>query len=377
MTRTDTADVVVIGAGIAGAGAAWALSEHCRTILIELESQPGSHATGRSAAVISETSGLPAVCALAAASRRWLDHPRAELGIDSVLSPRGLLWVADDDAASGLDEIEANARDLGIPVDALSGEKARELVPALRPEWLTRAVLEPMAMSIDVARLLDGYIAGFRKRGGVLRCSDPALRLEPTGDRWRLVTPSGTITVEAVVNAAGAWADQVAGTAGLPPIGLQPLRRTAFVFPVDGVSSWPLVMDIGSRFYFEPEGPGLLASPADETPSEPTDARADELDIARAVDALARATTLEVKGVRSSWAGLRTFAPDRLPVVGPDPLAPGLFWLAGQGGGGIKTSPALAHYVTGLVVDGCAPDELGGVDLGPFHGQISPDRLVR
>jgi D-arginine dehydrogenase len=232
-----------------------------------------------------------------------------------------------------------------------------------------------MAMSIDVARLLGGFLTGFRRRGGAVRCSDPALRLEPAGDRWRVVTPSGTITAEAVVNAAGAWADRVGGTAGLDPIGLQPLRRTAFVFPADGVAAWPLVMDIGSRFYFEPEGPGLLASPADETPSEPTDARADELDIARAVDALAQATTLEVRGVRSSWAGLRTFAPDRLPVVGPDPRAPGLFWLAGQGGGGIKTSPALAHYVTGLVVDGIPPAELGGVDLRPFHQDIRPDRL--
>lgn len=377
MIASRSAEVVVIGAGIAGASAAWALAEHCDTVLIELESQPGSHATGRSAAVISETSGPAAVCALAAASRPWLARPPTDLGSDSLLTSRGLLWVADNTTADQLDVIETTARNLGIPVEPLSSAQARRRVPVLRSDWLVQAVLEPMAMNIDVARLLAGFLGGFRDRGGVLRCADPALRLEPTGERWRVVTPSGTITASAVVNAAGAWADQVAQTAGLPPIGLQPLRRTAFVFPVDGVSSWPVVMDVGSRFYFEPEGPGLLASPADETPSEPTDARADELDIARAVDALAQATTLEVKGVHSSWAGLRTFAPDRLPVVGPDPLAPGLFWLAGQGGGGIKTSPALAHYVTALVVDGTPPAELGGIDLQPFHGQIRPDRLRR
>lgn len=368
-----TADVVVIGAGIAGAGAARALARNLDTVLVEMEGQPGLHATGRSAAVLSETSGSTEVCALAAASRHWLAAPHDDP--TPLLADRGLLWVADRDAEPDLDPVMANAGRLGIAVEVLDRDRARRLVPALRAEWLARAVYEPNTMSIDVARLLHRFLADFRARGGRLRCSDPALRLEQTGDRWKVVTPSGTITASAVVNAAGAWADRVAVSAGLPPIGLQPLRRTAFVFPVDGVSGWPLVMDVGSRFYFEPEGPGLLASPADETPSEPVDARADELDIARAVDALTAATTLEVRGVRSSWAGLRTFAPDRLPVVGPDPLAPGLFWLAGQGGGGIKTAPALARWIADVVVKSQPPAEVGGVDLRPFHQRITPDRL--
>ena len=188
-----------------------------------------------------------------------------------------------------------------------------------------------------------------------------------------MTTSRGVAECSTVVNAAGAWADQLAERASLAPVGLTPLHRTAFVFPVDDARDWPLVMDVRGNFYFEPEGPGVLASPADETPSEPCDAQADELAIARATDALFEATTMRVRGVRSAWAGLRTFAPDRLPVVGEDPSAPGFFWLAGQGGAGIKTAPALAHAIASLVCDRRLPSEL--TNRGIDAASLSPARF--
>ena len=371
------ADVVVIGGGIAGASAAWALAADHRVVLLELEAQPGTHATGRSAAVISETSGSLELCALAAASRPFLTDPPDDLDAPGVLSPRGLLWVADADHGHELDALAHTAATLGVRADLLATDAATALAPVLRPEWLAGALHEPDAMSIDVARLLDAFLDGVRRRGGEVRVSSPALRLAPTSSGWRVVTPELELDAAVVVNAAGAWADEVATRAGLEPLGLQVLRRTAFLFPwsAPDPSGWPLVMDAGSSFYFEPEGPGLLASPSEETPSPPCDARADELAMALAADALAAATTLVVRGVRHRWAGLRTFAPDRRPVVGFDPDAPGFFWLAGQGGAGIKTSPALAALTAALVDARPVPEELGrfGLDLA----RLAPDRLRR
>lgn len=365
--------VVVIGAGIAGAAAAYRLAADCEVVLVEMEPQAGHHATGRSAAVLSETSGSRAVCALAAASRSFFVDPPTDAFDATVLSPRGLLWVSDESARPALDEIAAVATSIGVRADWMDADAAIGLVPALRREWLAAALHEPDTMSIDVARLLDGFLAGLRRRGGQVRLASPAVRAERRAGGWRVHVPDGALDGEFVVDAAGAWADVVAERAGIAPLGLQPLLRTAFTFPVDGVGRWPLVMDAASRFYFEPEGPGLLASPAEETPSEPCDARADEVAIAMAVDALSAATTLSVRGVRSTWAGLRTFAPDRTPVIGAEPEHPGFFWLAGQGGAGIKTSPAMADALAALVLDEPFPAEL--VELGVGPDVVSPARL--
>lgn len=373
MSDTVHADVVVIGGGIAGAAAAWALQQRTRVALVELESQPGLHATGRSAAVISETSGPVEVCALAAASRSFLATPPNEICSSSLLSPRGLLWVASRDDVGRLDAFADVGAKVGVGLERLDPEEARLLVPVLRPAWIGGALYEPMAMSIDVAGLLGGFISAFRRRGGSLHLSSPAIRLDRHADGWVVVTPDAVISCTTVVDAAGAWADHVAEQASLEPLGLTPLLRTAFTFPVENAGDWPLVMDVSGHFYFEPMGPGVLASPADETPSDPCDARADVLPIARATDALFEATTLRVQGVRSSWAGLRTFTPDRLPVVGEDPSAPGFYWLAGQGGAGIKTAPALGHAIASLVCDGRLPAEL--TERGVEAASLSPTRF--
>jgi D-arginine dehydrogenase len=368
------ADVVVIGAGIAGASAAWALSREFDVALVELEAQPGLHASGRSAAVISETSGLPVVCALSAASRQFFANPPEALTESTLLSPRGLMWVSSWTSTGQLSTIAAAAESIGVKVDRLELAEACAHVPALRREWLGGALLEPDAMSIDVARLLGGFLAGFRANGGDLRLTSPALRLQPLAHGWRVACADGTtIECEQVVNAAGAWADIIAERAGLPSLGLQPLRRTAFTFPFEGARDWPLVMDVDGKFYFEPEGPGLLASPADETPIEPCDAQADDLAIAMATDGMLEATTIRVRGVRNRWAGLRTFAVDRIPVVGEDPIAPGFHWLAGQGGAGIKTAPALAEVIFAAVTGAGLPRSLDR--LGIQIEQLSPARL--
>ncbi len=366
-------DIAVIGAGIAGLSAAWELSAKHRVVLFEQESQPAHHATGRSAAILSETSGLFEVCALAAASRSFFEDPPDGFSQSPLLSARGLLWVSD--RTDDLDAIETVAERLGLRHHMIDGPTSTSLVPALRPGWAARALHEPEAMRIDVAALLDGYRRGLSERGGTLMLATPALRLRSSGRSW-VVSGAGhdDIHCDVVVNAAGAWADEVATRAGLDPLGIQPFRRTAFVFPVHDhdLSRWPLVMDAGGRFYFEPEADGILASPAEETPVDAHDARADDLAIAMAADALAEATTLVVRGVSARWAGLRSFAADRLPVVGEDPEAPGFFWLAGQGGAGIKTAPALATMISSLIERSAATG-----DAGIDGGALSPARLRR
>lgn len=374
MTANRTSDVVVVGGGIAGASAAWALARTLDVVLVELEAQPGFHATGRSAALITETYGLREVCALASASRSFLSGPPPEVAASSLLAPRGMLWVASERATGVLDEVVERAAAVGATARPMDPDRAAAMVPVLRSDWVAGAVHEPDAMTIDVARLLDGYVAGMRHHGGELRLSSPAIELTPAGAGWRVRLSDGSvIECTTVVNAAGAWADELAARAGVDPVGLQPLLRTAFVIPWPDASEWPLVMDAGGEFYFEPEGPGLLVSPSDETPSPPCDARPDELAISRVVDSLASATTLEVRGVRHMWAGLRTFAPDRLPVVGHDPDAPGFVWLAGQGGAGIKTSPALAELTATIVTGDAPPAALR--TLGLSADSFSPARL--
>lgn len=358
-------DVVIIGGGIAGLSAGWALSDSASVILIEQESATATHSTGRSAALISETYGPIEACALAAASRTFLTNPPEGFSDLPLLSPRGLLWISDTENA--LDKVTTGAKRLDVQTQRLTAAKAHSLVPVLREEWLGDALLEPDAMDIDVAALVASFRAGFLRRGGKIELSNEAIKVTRTGNSWEVTTPSQTIGCDVVVNAGGAWADTVAVRSGIQAIGLQPYRRTMFMFPVPDydMSSWPLVMDAGGRFYFEAESGGLLASPAEETPTEPHDARADELAMAKATDELATATTLVVKGVKQKWAGLRTFAKDRLPVVGFEPDAPGFFWLAGQGGAGIKTSPALATLTRALILDEEIPADLAATGLNP------------
>jgi D-arginine dehydrogenase len=362
-TRTGA---VVIGGGIAGVSAAQELAAHMAVVLLEQEQQLAHHTTGRSAAAYLETYGSPTVRRLTLASRSFLTP---------LLSSRPLLWIGAQDRGDELHAAAEAGRALVPSVELIDAAAAVALCPVLRPTQAPVAVLEPEAMDIDVAALHQAFVTGMRALGGEIRRSSPVVALARSGDSWTVTTPSEVFESDVVVNAAGAWCDEVAALAGVPSIGLQPLRRTAFTCPApDGVDvrAWPLVADIDDRFYFKPEGQQLLCSLADETLSPPCDAVAEPLDVALAIERINEATTLELRHVRRSWAGLRSFVADRTPVVGIDPEAPGFCWLAGQGGYGIQTAPAMARAAAGLVRDQRLPDDL--LALGITAADLSPAR---
>ena len=365
----SAADVIIIGGGIAGAAAAAELSRDRDVVVLEREEHLGLHATGRSAAITSSTSGDPVVCALAQASRKFLISPPEGFGDHIILSPRGLLWVANRDDLQLLNNIEETANQLAVTNHRLSKSEAERLVPELAEPWSTNAVYEPDAMTIDVALLLEGFVRVARQRGARFVTGTGTLSGSRRGGVWHLRTAAGEIRAPTVVNASGAWGDQVAVDLGVRPIGLMPFRRSAFIFPIDGVSGWPLVMDVGGSFYFEPEGPGLLVSPSEETLCDPHDAQADELAIAQVVDTLQEVLGVTVRGVRAKWAGLRTFAPDRRPVVGFDDDTSGFAWLVGQGGAGIKTAPAMAELLKCELDQTPEPQHL--LDVGIHRGQLT------
>ena len=355
VTADISAEVAVIGAGIAGASAASVLSQHASVVLVETEAQPGHHATGRSAALLNESVGDRTICELATQSRAFFEAPPAGFCEHPLLTPRGLLWVAGTADAERLDALE---RETAGHTLRLGEAGARSVVPTITGDAVAGGALhEPTAMTIDVAALLAGYVRGVRARGAVVRTGWEALAIERRNGRWLVTGSDGTtISAATVIDAAGAWGDVVARRAGVAPIDLRTLRRTAAlaVAPAD-VEGWPMVMDVGGRWYAAPEPGGLLVSPADETPVEPGDVSADELDVALAIDRVNEALGVGIRSIRRAWAGVRTFSPDRRPTVGVDPDHPGFVWLVGQGGGGIKTAPAMAALTASIVLDGAAP----------------------
>ena len=368
-------DFLVIGGGIAGASAAGELAAFGRVTLIEREAQPGYHATGRSAAIFTETYGPPIMRRLTAASRRFLSEPPAGFASGPILGPRGILLIGRDDQVTSLQRaLDGNPEVVGLV--SLGGHDAAALVPVLRRDYVAGAVLERGAMDMDVHALHQGFLRMLRGRGGQLLTNAEVRRAEWTGSHWLIETKAATIEAGVLIDAAGAWADEVATLAGARPIGLTPCRRTAILFdgPSDvSVDRWPLVCDIDEEFYFKPEGGRLFASPADQTPMPPSDVQPDELDVAVAVDRLQGATTLTIDRINHKWAGLRTFTADGVPVVGWDEDREAFFWLAGQGGYGIQTAPAMARAAADLVLDKGLPTDL--VDRGVAEADLAPRRF--
>lgn len=371
-------DAVVVGGGIAGVSAAYSLAGRGADVaLVEREDSLTAHSTGRSAAQYIETYGGPVNQALTVASRDFLMSDADGLADGTVLSHRPSLWVGAEGRLDELERLRRTMLPLSPALVSLAPSEVLEHCPVLRPDWLTGGVLEPDSYDIDVAGLHQAFLRGARSAGAAVERSSAVIGLERVRERWEVQTVNGSFAAPVVINAAGAWADEVARLAGVDALGLQPLRRTIFTFappddlPEEEVGRWPLVGDIGGGFYFKPEGPSqLLGSPADETPDVPRDARATELDVARGIDAVNTATTLGVRAVRSVWAGLRTFAPDRHPVVGLDESAEGFVWCAGQGGTGIQTSPAMGEVVATVVCGTPPPEPLAGL-----IEELSPQRL--
>ena len=344
-------DLAVIGAGMAGASLAAALAPTgARVLLCEAEAAPGYHATGRSAAFWTESYGGPAVQPLTTASGPFLHH-------GGYLAPRGALTIARAGQEAELAAFADRYETLGVRVERLDHAAMRARVPGLRPHWTT-AALEPDCSDIDVARLHQDYLAAARRAGAELWANARlvAARHAPTG--WTLTLADGrSVHASVLVNAAGAWADQVAMLAGVRPVGIQPYRRTVAQLRTDPAvpASLPLVLDLSERFYFKPQAGRLWLSPHDETPSAPCDAAAEEIDIAAAIDRLSDVTDWTVERLEHRWAGLRSFAPDRLPVYGAAPDNTAFFWFAGQGGFGIQTAPAAAALGAALLGAGTSP----------------------
>ncbi len=377
MTRSHT-DILIIGAGIAGASAAAELARTHRVMLLEGETAPGYHSTGRSAAVFSESYGNCAVRALTRASRDFFHHPPPGFSPHPLLKHRSWLHVASASQAAALEQFLAT-EDIAGRARRVGPEEALALTPLLRPETAAAGgAYEQDAADIDVDALHQGYLRLLRQRRGTVLTGAQVTAITPGARgarRWLVASTAADFETDIVINAAGAWADQVASLAGVAPVRIQPCRRTAALIELSdcGISdAWPVTIDIEEAYYFKPDAGLLLVSPADETPVEPCDVQPEDLDVAIAVDRLEKATRASVKRVRRTWAGLRSFAADRSPVIGFDPVAPGFFWLAGQGGYGIQTAPAASALAAALVRNEAKPPELAELD----PAAVSPARFA-
>ncbi len=357
---TERFDIAIVGAGMAGASLAASLAGQGRVVLLEAEDRPGYHATGRSAAFWTESYGGPMIQPLTAASGSFLrEH--------GFLSPRGALTIGRGSDNRAVDEFVSEFSALGVRVAWLGRVELVTHIPGLRPGW-SHGALEPSCADIDVAALHQHYIAAARRGGADLRTRSRLTAAHRDAAGWRLDFADGERMIcDLLVNAAGAWADEVARIAGEPPLGIAPLRRTIAQLAVSppAPADLPLVLDISERFYFKPEAGAVWLSPHDETPSAPCDAAPEEIDIALAIERFGEVVDWQIERVTHRWAGLRSFAPDRLPVYGFDPRAPRFFWFAGQGGFGIQTAPAAAALAAALLTgSGDAP-----VDPQPFSPQ--------
>lgn len=373
---TTAFDIIIIGGGIAGFGAAAFLDDGLRVLLLEKEAFPGEHATGRSAALFSETYGSDPIRALSRASNPFLSSPPPEFQLQSPLHPRGCLYIATVDQEKQLLEVAASPM-MRSAAQVLTTEEAVSLCPMLKVDQVKVALWEAGAKDIEVDALLQAFIRKFRAAGGTVKAGAKVDSIAKSGEDWHVRAGDIEYCAPVIVNAAGAWADQVAELAGLGALGIQPFQRTAIlVDPPAGyeIDRWPCVMDIGEEFYFKPDAGKLLLSPADEQPVEPCDAQPEELDVAIAVDRVERATMLQVRKVDHRWAGLRSFAPDRLPVVGFDPRTSGFFWLAGQGGYGIQTAPALSRLAAALMTGRRVPLDITDAGLEP--DALCPSRFA-
>ncbi len=369
------ADVVIIGGGIAGVSAAFQLSKTHRVVLLEREAQLAHHTTGRSAAVYIVNYGGPIAMRLTKASRAFLeDTPHAD---HPVLEDRGVLMVGDEANRAHIEELAAEGHALDRSIELIDGAAARAMVPVLREESSVIGMYEPNGSTMDVMGLHQAFVRGAVANGAEIRRHEGAVRIDRTGERWTVAASNITVEADTVVNAAGAWGDELAAMVGAASVGLVPMRRTAFTTSVEAdATSWPLVHvdHVGGPAYFKPEAGGhLLCSPADETPSAACDSKPEEIDVALAIDRLNTMTTLDIRSVASTWAGLRTFSSDRQPVLGMDPDVPGFCWMVGQGGTGITTAPASGEVVAAAVRGDALPDHLA--ELGLDLDSLGPKRL--
>lgn len=368
-------DFLVIGGGISGASAAFELASHGDVLLLEAEKSPGYHSTGRSAALFTRNYGGPLVRRINGASAAFFKSPPSGFCDAPLLTPRGSLTVAAPGDEHALQPL-LDASEPGEEVVQVSVQEVLEKVPFLRPDRVASAAYEANVTDIDVAGLHQGYLRGLKVRSGVVMTGQRVSALSRSVDHWTVKTPSESFEAKIVINAAGAWADQVAQLAGARPIGLVAKRRTAIIIDAPAgtdIPALPAVDFAGSDIYLKPDAGRLMASPGDATPTEPQDVQPDEMDIAILADWLQRETLIPVERIAHSWAGLRNFVADEEPVVGFDQQLEGFFWLAGQGGYGIMMAPALAQHTAHLCTTGRPSTALR--DVGIQTEELSPQRL--
>ena len=371
---TRHVDIAIIGAGIAGASLAWRLRKKASVVLIERENIPGYHATGRSTFTFVETYGNPLVRRLTSASRSFYKNPPAGFSDSQLLMPRGNLSLSLEGNEAELLSLYSDAKTHTEDLHLMSPQEIHDLCPLIRNGRFTKGLYEPGAMDMDVHAIHRAFLKGTEI---IVNAAVTDLHHRP--GRWTVNFQSGeAIAASVLVNAAGAWATEIGGLANASSVELEPRRRSVFMFePTSemrskgGFESWPLVRDWPETFYFKPSAGAVLATPANRTLSEPCDAQAEELDIAIGIDRLEKATLLKPQHLTSKWAGLRTFTADESPVVGFDQGAPDFFWLAGQGGYGIQTAPALSEIAAGLILqDGVKSLDSRWIDA------LDPDRLT-
>lgn len=370
-------DTLVVGGGIAGTAIAAHLAENSRVTVLEMEDQPGYHSTGRSAALFAEGYGNSAIRALTRASREFFFSPPAGFCEEPLVVPRKVMIFGRAERRKAFEHYVAHELP-GSRLELIDAAAALALCPVLRLDGLLGAVVDSGAADIEVHALQHGFIKRFKARGGqlVLGAKVTGIEFDAASDRWIVETEKGIFRAAVIVNAAGAWTDEIGAMAGAKPIAIEPRRRTAALIDVpDGLDArdWPMILDIEELFYMKPDAGLLLMSPADETLAEPGDAQADELDVAIAADRLQTVTTIEVRRIKSKWAGLRSFVKDRSPVVGYDPEVPGFFWLAALGGYGIQTAPALSALAAKLVLRLPTDEDFAAMRI---HAEdLSPARL--
>ena len=366
MSTVVDVDAVVIGAGMAGASVAYFLAPHARVVVLERESHPGMHATGRSAALFSETYGSAQVRALTRATRPFLERPPEGFARHPILTPRGTLIIGDDAKAEAVvamrDAMLSHTSDLRL----LTADEARTMVPVVRAEAARIGLYEPGAADIDVNELHQGFLRALRARGGQVRTGVAIAAIERGQGHWYVETAEATYRAPLVLNAAGAWVDQVAALAGVAPLGIEPRRRSAFLFEGPqgmDASRWPFVIDADETFYFKPDAGLLLGSAANADPVPPHDVQPEELDIALGIYRIEEATTLQIRRPTRAWAGLRSFVADGDLVGGFAADAPGFFWVAAQGGYGIQTSAAMGEACASLALGRPLPGHLQNAGL--------------
>ena len=367
-------DFLVVGSGMAGAGMAYQLARRGRVLVLEREGAHGYHTTGRSAALYTAAYGNAVIRGLTRSSRAFFEAPPEGFASYPLLTPRGCLYIGRPDQAEALAEVPVKAQGA---IEPMSREAVLAMVPSLRPEYVGGGMLEPGAMDADVEGLHQGFLRGAKQAGAQIHLDQEVAAIAPDDDGFVVTCADGSVfQTKVLVNAAGAWADVIARMAGAAPVNLQPLRRTAVIVdPPPGldVRGWPAVIDVDEQFYFKPDAGRILASPADETPSDPCDAWADDMDVAICIDRLQGALDIPVRRIVRSWAGLRSFVADRSPVIGFDDKLAGFFWLAGQGGYGVQTAPAAARAAAALAFGDPLPADIAANDV--TAESLSPARL--